>query len=158
MDRKIDCAQRVYASLRRPDGSLPVFGDSGDETYPLGPPVAAFDSERRAQKLAYAPEWRPTEANSVFPVSGLSVWWEGLELWPNAPDLSQTVVTWSNFAGHGHKHADEMSVLFWAGGQTWWSNVGYWPYGNEARADAESWAGSNAPHLVDENSVAPRVN
>ena len=114
---KYDRAQRVYASLRRPDGSLAVFGDSGDETYPLGPPVAAFDSERRAQRLVfYGPEWRPTEANSVFPVSGLSVWWEGLESWPNSPDLSQTVVTWSSFAGHGHKHADEMSVLFWGRG------------------------------------------
>jgi hypothetical protein len=59
-------------------------------------------------------------------------------------------VGWSYFLGHGHKHADEMSVLFWAGGQTWLSNIGYWPYENESRGMIESWTGSNAPHLVKE--------
>ena len=42
--------------------------------------------------------------------------------------LSQTVdFTWSNFAGHGHKQADEMSLIFWAGGKTWWSNLAIGP-------------------------------
>ena len=48
-----------------------------------------------------------------------------------------------------------MSVLLWAGGQTWWSNVGYWPYA-AWRSEAESWNGSNAPHLSGENVSSAR--
>ncbi len=50
-----------------------------------------------------------------------------------------------------------MSLLLWAGGQNWWNNVGYWPYGVEGREAAESWDGSNAPHLVGESFVSPRT-
>ena len=49
-----------------------------------------------------------------------------------------------------------MSVLFWAGGQRWWTNVGYWGYGTKGRSEAVSWAGSNAPHLIDENANSVR--
>jgi hypothetical protein len=49
-----------------------------------------------------------------------------------------------------------MSILLWAGGQTWWTNVGYWPYGTKGRLEAVSWYGSNAPHLVNENTNSVR--
>jgi Heparinase II/III N-terminus/Heparinase II/III-like protein len=154
---KYDRAKAFYAALRRPDGSLPTFGDTDDATDSLGPRIAVFDPERRARQLVYQPEWRPAAAVSLYPVSGYSIWWDGLDSPANIRNLSQTVVSWSNFAGHGHKHADEMSLLFWAGGQTWWSNVGYWPYASESRSTGESWPGSNAPHLTDESFSAPRT-
>jgi hypothetical protein len=49
-----------------------------------------------------------------------------------------------------------MSVLFWAGGQTWWTNVGYWPYGPR-RSEAISWSGSSAPHLLNEDARSART-
>lgn len=150
-------AKNFYAALRRPDGSLPLFGDTEDDTVPLGPMVAVFDPDGRAQRLAYQPEWKPPEAVSLYPVSGYAIWWDGLTFWPKVPDLSQTVVAWSNFPSQAHKHADEMSVLFWAGGQTWLSNIGYWPYENKWRDTIESWAGSDAPHLVSESPTARRT-
>lgn len=154
---KYDLAKKVYATLRRPDGSLPMFGDTGDQTDPLGPLVTTFDGDRRPQGLAYQSMWKPAEAVNLYPVSGYAIWWDGLEFWPNALNLSQTVVAWSDFPGHAHKHADEMSVLFWAGGQTWLSNIGYWPYASKWRRTIESWAGSNAPHLLGENPAALRT-
>jgi hypothetical protein len=154
---KYDRAQQFYATLRRPDGSLPVYGDTDDDADPLGPPIAVFDPDGRARRLVHQPDWRPAGAVSLYPVSGYSIWWDGLDSPSNIQNLSQTVLSWSNFSGHGHKHADEMSLLFWAGGQTWWSNIGYWPYGTEWRSTIESWSGSNAPHLVDESPSAPRT-
>ena len=122
----------------------------------MGPRVATFDHARRARRVSSQTEWKPAESVNLYPVSGYSVWWDGLESWPDPRNLSQTVVTWSNFSGHGHKHADEMSVLLWAGGQTWLSNIGYWPYESERRNTIESWEGSNAPHRVGESPAALR--
>ena len=153
---KYDRAQKFYAALRCPDGSLPVFGDTNDGADPMGPRVATFDHARRARRVSSQTEWKPAESVNLYPVSGYSVWWDGLESWPDPRNLSQTVVTWSNFSGHGHKHADEMSVLLWAGGQTWLSNIGYWPYESERRNTIESWEGSNAPHRVGESPASLR--
>jgi hypothetical protein len=50
-----------------------------------------------------------------------------------------------------------MSVLLWAAGQTWWMNLGYWPYGLPGRNETESWSGSNAPHLTDESPSDSRT-
>ncbi len=47
-------------------------------------------------------------------------------------------------------------MQLWARGQVWWTNVGYWPYGAQGRDDAESWTGSNAPHLSDEPANSAR--
>jgi hypothetical protein len=154
---KYDSAKQVYALLRRPDGSLPMFGDTDSEEDTLGPQLTSFDADRHARRLAYESQWRPAKAVELDPVAGYSVWWDGLGFWPDSTKLSQTVVTWSNFGGHGHKHADEMSLLLWAGGKTWWSNVGYWPYSTEGREAAESWGGSNAPHLVAESYLSRRT-
>ena len=121
-------AERFYAAMRRPDGSLPMVGDTDDEAVPLGPLVSSFDLDGRPRDFAYRSDWKPAEAVNLYPVSGYAIWWDGLELWPNPQRLAQTFIAWSNFPGHAHKHADEMSVLFWAGGETWLSNIGYWPY------------------------------
>ena len=149
-------AKAFYAQLRRPDGTLPMFGDTGNGRDNLGPLVTNVDSNGKSEILNYSKNWIPKQSRSLYPVAGYCVWWDGLDAWPNEKALSQTVVAWSNFPGHAHKHADEMSVLLWAGGQTWWTNVGYWGYGTKGRSEAVSWAGSNAPHLIDENADSVR--
>lgn len=154
---KYEKAKNFYAHLRRPDGSLPVFGDTSNSEDPLGPLVSRIDTHNRAGALETQKEWIPKQPKSLYPVAGYCIWWDGLEDWPNIQKLAQTVVVWSNFPGHGHKHADEASVLVWAGGQTWWTNVGYWPYGVAERSEAESWDGSNAPHLIDEAHNSERT-
>jgi hypothetical protein len=153
---KYDRAQRVYDVLRRPDGSLPVFGDTEDGNAPGVSTFTELGRDQRTRPVNNTTS-KPAEEFSLFPVSGLSIYWDGLDSWPKSPKLSQTVITWGNFVGHGHKHADEMSLLFWAGGQNWWSNAGYWPYGDERRSSAVSWDGSNAPHLLGEDPAASRT-
>jgi hypothetical protein len=84
------------------------------------------------------------------------VWWNRLGESAAPQGLSQIVASWSYFAGHGHKHADELSLLFWAAGQDWVENVGYWAYDHPDRAKAESWDGSNAPHAMGESPKVER--
>ena len=115
-------AQEFAAQLRRPDGTLPVFGDT---RWGVG-----------GAPISGAAPHRPV---TWYPDGGYAVWWDG--------DRTQTVATSSYFPGHAHKHADDLSVLLWSAGQTWWTNVGFWPYGAPERARAVSWGGSNAPHL-----------
>jgi hypothetical protein len=153
-------AKVVYAELRRPDGSLPMFGDTGSGD--VDPYVVMPGIDGRYGHPSQMIAWRPREAYSVFPVAGYSIWWDGLDHWPTTQSLSQTVVAWSYFPGHAHKLADEMSVLLWARGQTWWTNVGYWPYveterGQVGREEAVSWNGSNAPHLTGESASSVRT-
>jgi hypothetical protein len=147
----------VYAQLRLPDGSLPSIGDTASGPDPLGPLTSRIGPDGQADALRHEPFWRPHEPYGLFPVSGYSIWWDGLEHWPQPGELSQTVVAWSYFPGHGHKHADELSVSLWAAGQIWWSNLGYWSYDSGGRAQTESWDGSNAPHLVSEPANSRRM-
>jgi hypothetical protein len=154
--RKYERAVQVYAALRRPDGSLPTFGDTDGGRDEAGPLVTVFDDQGRCERLRHRVRWVPARPLSVYPVAGNAIWWDGLERWPSQRALRQTVVTWSYFPGHAHKSADEMSVLAWGGGQLWWTNVGYWPYAMAGRSDAESWQNSNAPHLVNEDPKSAR--
>ena len=143
-------AQAFYATLRRPDGTLPMFGDTDSDDDAVGALVTEFDANGSVGPLNWRTDWKPANAETIYPVSGYAIWWDGLKSWPDPRNLSETVLCWSNFAGHGHKHADEMSLLFWAKSQNWWSNVGYWPYDTPGRDETVSWAGSNAPHLLGE--------
>lgn len=151
--QQFEMAREVYARLRRPDGSLPMFGDTEGGVHLPGPMIPVSEQEG-----LYGPPTRRAESvqpqSDLYPVAGYSVWWNGLD---RQEHLSQTVVAWSYFPGFAHKHADELSVLLWARGQTWWTNVGYWPYGTVERREAESWNGSNAPHLTDESVSSPRT-
>jgi hypothetical protein len=120
---------------------VPAFGNS--DHAPL-PPDEAVDTTRP-----------PARATSAFPAAGYAVWWHGLDAWPDASRLSQTVVTWSNFPSRAHKLADDMSVLIWARGRPWITTTGYWPYGVEGYDDANGWRGSNAPHVSGERRAPP---
>ena len=149
-------ADLVYAQIRLPHGFLPLIGDTENAPDRLGPMGVEIGPDGQARALRHKPFWRPGEPRSLYPLAGYSIWWDGLEHWPQPRGLSQTVVTWSYFPGHGHKHADELSVLVWASGERWWSNVGYWNYGEPGRSQVESWSGSNAPHLVTESVDSER--
>jgi hypothetical protein len=153
---KYQKAKKFYATIRRPDGTLPMYGNTANE---VRKPIF-FSNIEEHSKVSSAEKklhWRPVAEKYITPASGYSIWWEGLPNWPNFKELSQTVTVWSNYEGHGHKHADEMSVLLWAKGQTWWTNVGYWPYGNLLQKDAIGWSGSNAPHIVGEDYAPDRI-
>lgn len=154
--RKHERAERVLAALRRPDGTLPTFGDTDGGSDDGGPLACVFDAQGRCETLRHRASWVPKQSLSLYAVAGHAVWWDGLADWPKEKDLRQTVIQWSSFPGHAHKHADEMSVLMWAGGQLWWTNVGYWPYGIAGRSETESWYGGNAPHLSKESADSPR--
>lgn len=148
-------AKIFYANLRRPDGSLPEFGDTNNWPGRKGPIVTALDCDQRYKKLSHM-EWAPKEGSSIYPNSGYAVWWAGM----NGPDssdlLNQTVIVWSYFPWNAHKHADEMSFLLWADGQEWLTSSGYFPYGSKLRKKAISWGGSNAPHLIGESYGSER--
>lgn len=139
-----------FALLRRPDGTLPLLGDTQAEADVKAPPTFVDAPPDFSRPLGTRTDWRPDRPFAFYPLSGYSVWWNGLENWPDAGSLSQLLVTWSHFPGHGHQRAEDLSVLFWAGGQTWWTNAGYWAYGHPARLAIESWAGSGAPHAQGE--------
>jgi hypothetical protein len=146
-----------YAQIARPDGSLPVYGDTRstkdyylyllDLLHPKQTKLVEFNNERFIK--------RPF---SLYLVAGYSVWWNGLQELPyqNNSTSYQTLVAWSYFPGRAHKHADEMSVLVWAKGRNWWTNTGFWAYGTTERVQAVSWAGSNAPHLISESTWSIR--
>lgn len=153
---KYQKAKNFYAQLRRPDGTLPMFGDTGSNRDVLGPRVTNVDMNGRSTIPDYQNNWIPKQSNTIYPVAGYSIWWDGLGEWQNEATLSQAVVAWSYFPGQAHKHADEMSVLIWSAGQTWLTNVGNWTRGTDGRDHAVSWSGSNAPHLIGESTNSIR--
>lgn len=138
---KMERARLFAAELRRPDGSLPTYGntDRGDR---VSSDMVGIASP-------------PTESG-VYPASGFAIRWHGLPSWPDASKLAQTAVTWSNFPSRAHKLADDMSVVVWAAGEEWLSNTGYWPYGWKGERAAVGWRGSNAPHWAGEAADSPR--
>jgi len=154
---KYEGAREFYNEVRRPNGSLPRFGDTGGVRKDPDPPIAELDADRGAGRLLPQNEWEPDAPFRIYPVAGYGVLWDGLRNWTDTRDLAQTTVAWSYHAGHGHKHDDELSVILWAGGQDWWTNAGYWPYDNSDRPHAECWEGSNAPHLAGEPCESART-
>jgi hypothetical protein len=139
---KMEKVRAFSATLRRPDGSLPVYGNT--------------DYGLDARSPAEMGGARPPQAFGLFPISGVAVWWSGLDAWPNEDALSQTAVTWSNFPSRAHKLTDDLSIVVWARGVTWLGNTGYWPYGAAGFDQAHSWRGSNAPHFDGERDSVKR--
>lgn len=153
---KYEKAIQYYAMLRRPDGSLPRVGDTASDPNSSSPTVVELTANGYAGPFRRKSDWKPARSHALYPAAGYAVWWNGLEHWPRGKDLSQTLLAWSYYRGHGHKHADELSIILWAGGD-WWTNVGYWPYSTPKRSLVESWEGSNAPHLVNEARTSRRT-
>jgi hypothetical protein len=153
---KYEAAKEVYRLMRRPDGTLPLLGDTDSRPEPHVPLVTTIDAEGRAAPLGRRADWNPPVGNWLFADAGYAIWWDGREENREVKEQRQTLMTWSYFPGHGHKHADELSLLLWADGKSWWTNAGYWTYDLPGRTEAVSWTGSNAPHLVGEPSDSPR--
>jgi len=140
----------VLAVMMRPDGTLPLLGNTGS-----GGGNARLTSQSTGIapiRHLLPPHPDPVIGNSLFPAAGYAIWWRANEL----KQLSQTLIAWAKHDGHGHKHADEGSVLLWSGGVDWLTNTGYWPYGERNEKAAYSWTGSNAPHQPGEEFSIPR--
>jgi hypothetical protein len=144
-----------YNLLRRPDGTLPLIGDTETEINPIYPIVIDRDSLGSYDKFRIEQNWQPTMEFNLYPASGYAVWWGGLDYWPDEDNLLQTAITWSYFRGQAHKLSDEMSFHIYAQGQDWLTSAGYWPYETVGRNLADSWLGSNAPFLKSENIPDP---
>ena len=135
-----DAARRsreVLALLRRPDGTLPTFGntDFGSPSPSPGPD--------------------PAPGNHLFPVAGYALWWTAARESARARS-TQTVVVWAKHDGHGHKRPDEGSLLLWSDGVSWLTSTGYWPYGHPLTRTSYGWNASNAPHEVGEGAKSAR--
>jgi len=127
--------------IRLPDDSLPLFGNT--HSTPEFPPSTA--TNRDAQSLCAA-----RAGSHLYPVAGYAVTWHC------GHQSSQSVLALSQFVGHGHKHADELSLLTWTRGSRWLTSVGYWPYGIPGGESAYGWGGSNAPHWSGESTAGER--
>ncbi len=141
-------ALAFFRFLERPDRTLPMFGNTLSMPWAL--PVRGLGTGALPD-AAYT----RAPASLLRPVSGYAAWWDARTA-SGRTTLAQTVVPWSNFAGHAHKLADEMSLLLWADGQSWLTNVGYSPYHGELADKAAGWDGSSAPHFVGEQPGNPR--
>lgn len=143
-------SRQVLARLMRPDGTLPVLGNTvagGGNAIPIADSGGTGPIQHQ-----WPPHPNPVIGSNLFPVAGYAIWWQANE----SKQLSQTLIAWAKHDGHGHKHADEGSVLFWSGGVDWVTNTGYWPYGARNEEAAYSWTGSNAPHQPGEEFLVPR--
>jgi hypothetical protein len=154
--REYDSALRALAALRRPDGTLPAIGDTDGASQGDFPPTTVIDAAGTAAPLVPYVDRPPDDAETLAASAGYWIDWDGLEGWRVGRDLGQSVLTWTNPPGPGHKHADELSLEVWADGVAWLTGVGYWPYEDDGRIQAESWRGANAPHLVGEASTSTR--
>lgn len=148
-----------YDTLRRPDGTLPMFGDTRSIADLLGPPRTYKLEGEGAGPLRREENKSDHAGLSLYPEAGYAIWWYPIDEnnLEKTKNKSQLVTTWSYFPGLGHKLADELSILVWANERNWITNVGYWPYGHPLRLKAESWGGSNAPHLIDESKSSVRT-
>ena len=146
-------ARAYYAQLRRPDGTLPLYGDTRSEAEHIL--LAALEEGGRMPALKPVDETRPAPFG-LYTAAGHAVWWRGLDGWPAGSGLTQTVVTWANFPSGAHKLADDMGVLLWRDGRNWLTHTGYWPYGRWGRIQAEGWDSANAPHLAGEPQRSAR--
>jgi hypothetical protein len=146
----------VAIQLLRPDRTLPPIGDTRTRQYGQYPVASFADEPRIARHIDNVDlEGTRPEPSFVAPAAGLSVFWSGLDTWPTAEGLSQTVVHWGNFDTQSHKHADEMGISLWAGGKQWIRGIGSWPY-DKSRRRATGWRSSNAPHWLNEPRLGER--
>jgi len=151
-------ATAFYTQLRRPDGTLPMYGDTSSVPDLSGRLLdVGRDASGAAKPLVQRQPAPASDGLAVYPAAGHAILWDGLGLAGSAPGAAaQTAVTWSYHPGLGHKVADELSVILWGAGRSWVTNTGYWPYGEPGREQAESWGASNAPHLVGESKHSER--
>jgi len=143
-------ARAFYLRLRRPDDTLPTFGNTFPEAR-RPPPLSPAAIEALADSTA--PVATFPSGRWLYPVSGYAIWNDDAST--RSAVSSQVVTVWANFATRAHKHADELGVLFWAG-RDWWVHVGYFPSASANYESAIGWSGSNAPHMATESADEAR--
>ena len=151
--QKYQKAKKFLSKLRRPDNTLPMYGNT-KQMADLALRQTEVDESGRAQAMTLFESPNQNAGHFLFPVAGYSIQWHFSGTSADVP--SQGVMLWSNYASQAHKHADELSFLLWADNVDWWTNVGYWPYGYELYYQANSWPGSNAPHVKGESRKSLR--
>lgn len=144
------------AQLQRPNRTLPKIGDTEGLLDSSGPLILEVNSAGSFGQLRHVELKKPNLAFALYPIAGYAIFWNGLDHWGDRQWLNQTAVTWSYYPGHAHKLPDELSVNLWAAGHNWLTSMGYAAYETPERAIAESWDGSNAPHLTSETSYSQR--
>lgn len=128
--------------IRLPDNSLPMFGNTNS--------TPDFPPEHRNHQSDAHSSCTERQGIHLYPVAGYAL------TWSCGHHNTQSVLALSQFVGHGHKHADELSLLTWTRNSRWLTNVGYWPYGVPGDEQAYGWNGSNAPHWLDETTTEER--
>ncbi len=143
-------AYEYYATVRSPDGSLPAIGDTSKSTVHEEPLTTSLDAAGHALPLRRVPPEPTLKPQQLFAELRQLLWSSG------DARQEQLVLTWSNSRRFGHKHADELSLNLRNRDGRWWTSVGYWPLTDALRSEAQSWAGSNAPHLSGESGLSSR--
>lgn len=136
--------------LQRPDRTLPPYGNTYRYAWHL-PPALRIDEASWEARIRDRPSF-----TRLLPASGHAVWWQAQSA---AGVATHTHVPWGYFAGHGHRRAQELSLLVWADGTEWSSNSGYWPNEDTAGVDiTNGWIGGNSPHVIGEAADASRYS
>lgn len=145
--RRYQSALEFYDHLVRPDETLPRHGDTHGKAEGIALAKISEDGLRVAliEGAASAP------VESVWLSEEFGYWSERQADW-------HLLASWANFVAGAHKHADELSLIFWMDGEEWWTAGGYWSYGREIRRQGINWNGSNAPHLRDEPRRSVRAS
>lgn len=104
------------------------------------------------QPLTIIKSTSPPRIPAIYPAAGYAI------SWLNSPtsENTQTVFNSSYHKGHGHKHADDLSINVMSNNIRWLTASGYYPYIYSGRTKAVSWQGSNAPHFKDEDTLIER--
>jgi hypothetical protein len=134
-DRVLDGALEFLAYIIKPDGVLPLLGDTravrpseGLGLRELGHlhHYAAFLYSASQGRRGAAPE----SADRVFPESGYAIF---RDRWPSADDFGSAiyVVFKAAFLGRFHRHGDDLSVLLYAFGEDWLVDSGLFLYHEE---------------------------
>jgi hypothetical protein len=131
LTRLLDGAFRFAAYLIRPDGALPIIGDSqaervGDDSiYKVASGLRSYEEFRYAvtQGREGAP---PEELMRVFPQSGYAIIRDN----SNSADFSDSchVVFKAGFLSAYHKHDDDLSFVLYRGGEDWIIDAGTYRY------------------------------
>jgi hypothetical protein len=153
--RTYESGLATLGRFQRPDGTLPAFGDTS-AAEPVIVSEAATVEDGATGPLRPWSAGAPDRAMTLDAAGGTWTDWDGLSDWPDPDRVSQTVATWTSPMSQSHKHADELSVLVWSKGVSWLTSAGYWPLADASRPQAESWSGSNAPHVVGEDAASER--
>lgn len=96
----------------------------------------------------------PPRIPALYPAAGYAISW----LYSPTHSNTQTVFNSSYHKGHGHKHADDLSINVMSDNIRWLTASGYYPYIYSGRSKAVSWQGSNAPHFLNEETLVERTS